>query len=399
VDTVLCSLSVDDSSTIAVSPKKLIHDDWRNLIISALEMIGDGDDSMADTTGDDAMADATGNDAMDNATVEVDEVLDKILDNAIEAYGSSARDVYGAIFYPAGAESYITYALSGQTYDSLCDTVRHIRQVDAGSTCSHHIFSMQVTEPPRHAHLDTYCGFEVQFTSHWIKTMVLRQLEFLQDLDTAMIKERKALIPCFAGLFYEGFAAKELAAGESSSGLVLMKAEKGETTFFVPIEPDTIVSPFNRPRERSYPSFSTGPLALKLDVPPEKSLADYFWIPTAPNNPLFDAFVIEFKDSAQKIDAVIWILRMTLSKDHRGSSEGYQLIKLIKTKVTEAMKTMSHTEQRKANSVIVKYVLVSPEGGRWTLPKKNWQSCKGDVYYQCFNYQWCVIAYYVCPGN
>jgi hypothetical protein len=51
-------------------------------------MIGDGDDSMADATGDDAM---------DNATVEVDEVLDKILDNAIEAYGSSARDVYGVL--------------------------------------------------------------------------------------------------------------------------------------------------------------------------------------------------------------------------------------------------------------------------------------------------------------
>lgn len=82
----------------------------------------------------------------------------------------------------------------------------------------------------------------------------------------------------------------------------------------------------------------------------------------ARNNPLFDAFVIEFKPSA-RIDAVVWILQITLNKDHRGSSEGYQLIKLIKTKVEEAMKTISHTKRRKKKDVIVKYVLVSPEGG------------------------------------
>jgi hypothetical protein len=191
-----------------------------------------------------------------------------------------------------------------------------------------------------------------------------------------------------AGFRYEGFAAKELAAGKSSSGLVSMRAEKGKTTFVVPIEPDTIVapSPFNRLREQSHVSL-TGPLTF--NIPPEKSLADYFWLPMAPNNPLFDAFVIEFKRSAQKIYSIVWILQMTLSKKHGGSSEGYQLIKSIKTKVEEAMKTMSHTERRKcrkANNVIVKYVLVSTEGGKWTLPEKDWRSFKGDVYYQCVNY-------------
>jgi hypothetical protein len=87
---------------------------------------------------------------------------------------------------------------------------------------------------------------------------------------------------------------------------------------------------------------------------------------------------------------------MTLSKEYGGSSEGYQLIKLIETKVEEAMKTMSHTKQRKCrkvNNVIVKYVLVSTEGGKWTLPEKNWRSFKGDVYYQY------VIAYHVCSDN
>ena len=100
----------------------------------------------------------------------------------------------------------------------------------------------------------------------------------------------------------------------------------------------------------------------------------------AKNNPLFDAFVIEFKRSAQTISAVDWILQMTLNQKHESLSEGYRLTRMIKTKVKEAMETMSRTQQR--NNVIVKYVLVSPEEGEWMLPK-GWGSYKGNVYYQC----------------
>lgn len=34
-------------------------------------------------------------------------------------------------------------------------------------------------------------------------------------------------------------------------------------------------------------------------------VADYFWIPMAQNNALFDTFVIEFKNSAQEISAIV----------------------------------------------------------------------------------------------
>lgn len=66
-------------------------------------MINDGDDCVDGATG-------VVHGATDNATAEV---LDKILDNAIEAYGPSARDVYGAIF-PVLVKKRITDALSGQ---------------------------------------------------------------------------------------------------------------------------------------------------------------------------------------------------------------------------------------------------------------------------------------------
>ena len=386
METVLCSSSVDDSSTIAVSPEKLIRELWHNIIVSASEIIRDRGNSM-----DDTMDNATGDDATDKATVDVDEVLDKLLDHAIGAYGLSARDVYLAILAPAFAKNGITCALSGQNYDSLRETVLHLKGLEAGNTFSDTIFSIHTTEGVGNAHLRR-TGFEVRFKSRWIRTMVLRHLQFLQYVETAvMVKEMRAsrLTANFSGLLYEASAAKELAAG-ASSDLVLtkMKAEEGTTTFFVPNEGSPIVSPFNLRRERSYPSLSTGPLALKFNIPPGKNLSDYFWIPLALNNPLFDAFVIEFKDSPENINAVLWILQMTVSKSDGGSSDGYLIIRLIKKKVEEAMETMSRTGQRKGQKgeVIVKYVLVSPDAGRWTLPEKNRGSCKGDVYYQRVNH-------------
>jgi hypothetical protein len=92
----------------------------------------------------------------------------------------------------------------------------------------------------------------------------------------------------------------------------------------------------------------------------------------SPNNPLFDAYVIEIIDSA----AVVWILQMTLSMDHGGSSDGYPIIRSIKEKVREAM---GNTHRRK--NVKVNYVLVSPEPGGWKLPSDNRRLCSGDVYH------------------
>ena len=224
------------------------------------------------------MDETTGGNATDNTTIEVDEVLDKILVNTIEAYGFSARDVYVAIFSPVVAKEGLIDAVSVQDYHSLRNIVRGLERTDAEHPFSHTIFSMDVNKgAPR--------GFEVRFKSHWVKSLVLRQLNFLQRLDNAaMIEEMNDMSSSssFAGFLYKGFATKELAARESSCpDIALMKTEEGKTTFFVPIEPDTTKSPFNRRRERSYASFSTGPLALELDVPPGRSLADYFWIPMA----------------------------------------------------------------------------------------------------------------------
>ena len=395
VETALHSPSVDDSSIIS-----MIREEWHNLIVSTLEIIRDRGNSMDDTTGDDAMNDATGDGTTDNATVGVDEVVDKLLDNVIEAYGSSPREVYQAIYAPDLAKGRITGALPPLDYDSLRKAVMKIDRVEPYDVVPHTIFSMDATEPVRNTDDSmTSVGFRVQFKSRWIRTMILQKLDFLQHLEPAdMIKEMAAVTgssyfagflnegfsslhtSSFTGFLYEGFAVNELTAG-ASPGLVMkeMKAEKGTTTFFVPNEGRPIDSPFNRPRERLYP-FSTGPLGLKFDIPPGKCLSDYFWIPMTPNNLLFDAFVIEFNGSAPNINAVVWILQMTLNTSREGASDDYSIIRSIKKTVQEAMGTTGR------RNVIVRYVLVSPDAGRWTLPEKNRRSCKGDVYYQRLNH-------------
>ena len=414
VETVLSPPSVDRSSIISKLPEG-----WRDLIDSALEIIRDGvdpmddateddamddtmeDDAMDDATGADAMADAMGDDVMDDAvddatedeamsdarrddvTIGVDEVLDKLVDNVIAAYGSSARDVYLAIRTPGITKQRITDALATLDYEFLRRAITNIGRVNPEGLVPHIILLMDPTRPVGNAHIHATTPFMVRFKSGWIKSMILEQLSSLQHIKIAVMIQDMASVShstSFAGFLYEGFAVNELAAG-TSPGLVLKKMKTNRTTtFFVPKKGDEIASPFNRTRERLH-AVSDGPLALKFDIPPGKHISDYFWIPVAQNNPLFDAFVIEFNDSAPENSAVVWILQMTLSRRHRGSSVGYSIIKSIKKAALEAMGT---TGKRK---VIVRYVLVSPDAGRWKLPETKWESCKGDVYYQCLDHR------------
>ena len=125
--------------------KKIIHEEWRNVIDSALEVIID---SMVYATEDHA----TEGNAMNDVSVTIDKVLDKLLDNITEAYGSSARDVYEAIHGPGVARESIDRPLRGLTYDSLHEAVTKVRAAGPKDTVPHTIFSMYPTETIGNAH-------------------------------------------------------------------------------------------------------------------------------------------------------------------------------------------------------------------------------------------------------
>jgi hypothetical protein len=82
VDDSLSTL-VDDRSSTPVDDTPVTTEAHRDLILSALEMIREEQ-----------------HDTEYNATV--DEVLDKVLNNATQTFRWSARDVYSAIFTPDG---------------------------------------------------------------------------------------------------------------------------------------------------------------------------------------------------------------------------------------------------------------------------------------------------------
>jgi hypothetical protein len=317
------------------------------------------------------------------------------LDNAIEAFGTSARDVYSAIRNPKKADRRIDNALKDLKYDDLHSAFVNMHKVEAPmGDVPYLIFSMRVNED-RLARLHREASFEVHFRSRWIQTRTLKHLEFLQHINTAAkIRELKGWAESsgYAGFLYEGFAAKELARGNAQP-LVLMAASDDKTTFSVPAgEPTT--TPFNRSRELSYAHFTTTPRALDF-CGPGKPLSDYLWLPIARNNLLFDAFIIEFNNTTEPISADVWILQMTVGLNHGGSAEGYQLIKLIKTKAKQVMQ-QKVGKKEKVGEVTVKYVLVNSEP---KLPEVNWRYYQGDVYYQCVPLSWYVIACRVCPGN
>lgn len=52
-------------------------------------------------------------------------------------------------------------------------------------------------------------------------------------------------------------------------------------------------------------------------------------------------------------------------------------------KRAKAAKARCRCPNPKPGKVDVKYVLVSPEAGRWELLKDDWTENSGEVYYQC----------------
>ena len=111
------------------------------------------------------------------------------------------------------------------------------------------------------------------------------------------------------------------------------------------------------------------------DLPENLETKAYYW-PLAKNNPLFDAFTVEFKGSS----AVLWIIQIMMSRSHGGSGAGYRNIRNIIAKLKDqlrhkpppkrALKTAEGSVA--APSVEVRYLIVVPKGGKagleWKFP-------------------------------
>jgi len=89
-----------------------------------------------------------------------------------------------------------------------------------------------------------------------------------------------------------------------------------------------------------------------------------YYTPITPSHPPFDLFTINLDPDQHTV--VISVLQITISPSHKGSAEGYPLIRKIMTRVCELLKKADLRA-----TVKVAYFLVCPEGAsqhQWQMP-------------------------------
>ncbi|KAJ7505245.1 hypothetical protein B0H11DRAFT_1977683 [Mycena galericulata] len=147
----------------------------------------------------------------------------------------------------------------------------------------------------------------------------------------------------------------------TAEGAVLQRAD-GTLIFRVsPLAPGSLV-----PHSRDVIHYT--------DIAKQPFSNHHLYVPKARNNPLFDAFFIDINDMARTI--VVWILQITASKRHEGSSNGYPIIRKLKDRLAD---------DRRGYQIQLKYVLVVPVlqcQVSWRLPEGWGPDVAGEVLVQ-----------------
>ena len=113
-----------------------------------------------------------------------------------------------------------------------------------------------------------------------------------------------------------------------------------------------------------------------------------YFVPAAVNNPLFDSYIFELKDSVDMVTPIVWIFQMTTGKSHKGSEKDYSLIKLVKKRAETYGHACAQKMQKKVSTAELKYVLVIPstcDNVSWSMPAGWRGAVKGEVFCQKVN--------------
>ncbi|KZT01990.1 uncharacterized protein LAESUDRAFT_752398 [Laetiporus sulphureus 93-53] len=304
------------------------------------------------------------NDDIKRRTVE--NVIERFLDDSMGAFEFSAQDVYKGIMDPADLRRSISKQLNELNFDTLVETISKMQPdgtTITDTSISHTLFVIEA----KHAgdSVDKWEDSQVEFKSCWIKTQILERLDFLQNVDLMKILNHfkgVSFAASFNGWVYERYAINILSSGkDQSSSLIPMACKENcsgtETrSFTVQSGPANGGNPFEHHRKQEIAYFPNK--SFKVDDDRLKSFREYFWTPEFINNPLFDAFCVNFKLVGNTVYPVVWILQMTVSSEHGGSDKGYERIKSIMAKATKAARTTTK-EKQKVGKVEVKYVLTA----------------------------------------
>jgi len=327
----------------------------------------------------------------DGVSLTPSDALDYLLEAATDRFGHSARDVFDAVFNYKSITRRHERAFKIDYAELLAAVTALATNTTSNSEISNRILALSPDDEEPFVSVN----WKVDFKSDWVARSVIKQLDNAQDLAVCQQLDILNHIP----------QAKSMAGWFLAPAVHRAITEtKGD---FWPLSPMS----FHR---MDSPQFSISQDALsrisndlrfpkaKREVVQFHSIDDLstdlkdnaYYIPLDSTFPLFDAFAIDL-DLSEK-SAILWILQITTSRSHGGSSIGYQkireIIAILKDKLrgdSPAMKKRKVAGQITSESVEVHYLLVVPksdsENTKWQFPKGWSKNCtrhdhRGDVH-------------------
>ena len=314
-----------------------------------------------------------------------EEALDYLLDAAIDRFGYSARDVFGAVFdYSAMTRRH------EDAFDIECaDLEASVSALSNNRTADYSISHWILALSPVYKSLLQRVRWNVDFKSDWIARSVTRVLCEVEDTlirDQIRIFRRMPEAQRLAGRFLEPLAHRYIANATGGFWpLINMDSNGADPPHFNLVRDFPVLDGvrFIKVKRKIVKLQSITDLSTRLEN-------NAYYIPVDPNFPLFNAFTIEL-DRAKK-SAILRVLQVITSRTHGGSTEGYRKIREIVAILKDELREDPPLKKTKtaAGQVIpepfvqVRYLLVNPKDDsqpqnlQWQFPKGWCQNLKND---------------------
>jgi len=283
--------------------------------------------------------------------------------NAIEEVGYAPRDVYSCILSPDSTKADHASQVKGLTYEDLQRTVQSFTKDGGLPELSHLVVAVWPCQLGLH-HANWSIGFKSNRIAKLVAT-TMRSAEVVHLQQTNDLLRQIPATSAMAGQLFEAFAhrmfSKRWEGSKSPPQPTLMTSNGAQPPTF---SSDASSSPPPHPPRQPirYSDRDTIYVDLPSNLSNVKLSSDRYYVPTAPNNPLFDSFTIDHDLDNHTV--VLSIFQMTTSQKHGGSGKGYSYIQSVMTHIRTLLGDDPTT-------VKVTYFLVCPEGksvNEWTMP-------------------------------
>lgn len=295
-----------------------------------------------------------------------DVAFEALLGVVIEHVGYAAREVFLAMFNFKERMVFYNSTLSGG-----CEELRQILWAVAASIptpemeVSHRIVCLhslgKIGDAPR---------WRIDFQSPYIAKRVVQRLGEEEDNRVREIITFISSLPngkgsSLAGWLFEPLAHRAIMSTANKFDVNSSYWPVQKMTFQDHQFPAFVLIDLSQPCS-GFLKVAREPVYFDSDALPTHLQSDEYYIPRASNLPFFDSFVVQL--NASQGSAELWLLQMTISNHHRGSSMGLLLVRRMIQTLRQQL--ISHSggpalpKQRIAPEVNanVHYVLVRPKG-------------------------------------